>query len=62
MALITSVAPRVDGEVVVAVPVHQGVGVGRDFDVVDADVFVFQREVVVGLGGEFDFGGDGLGG
>ena len=28
-------------DVVVAVPVHEGVGVGRDFDVVDADVFVF---------------------
>ena len=28
-------------DVVVAVPVHQGVGVGWDFYVVDADVFVF---------------------
>jgi len=32
---------EVDGEVVVAVMVHQGFGVGGDFDVVDADVFVF---------------------
>ena len=30
-------------DVVVAVPVHERVGVGRDFDVVDADVFVFER-------------------
>ena len=28
-------------DVVVAVPVHESVGVGWDFDVVDADVFVF---------------------
>ena len=28
-------------DVVVAVPVHEGFGMGRDFDVVDADVFVF---------------------
>jgi len=34
----------------VAVPVHEGVGVGRDFYVVDADVLVFESEVVVGLG------------
>ena len=44
-------------DVVVAVPVHESVGVGRDFDVVDADVFVFEGQVVVRLGGEFDFGG-----
>jgi hypothetical protein len=36
--------------------------VGRDLDVVDADVFVFEGQVVVRLGGEFDFGGCGLGG
>jgi len=51
---------QVDGEIVVAVMVHQGVGVGWDFDVVDADVFVFESEVVVRLGGEFDFGSCGL--
>jgi len=45
-------------DVVVTVPVHESVGVGRDFDVVDADVLVFQRQVVVGLGGEFDLGSD----
>ena len=28
-------------DVVVAVPVHESVGMGWDFDVVDADVFVF---------------------
>jgi hypothetical protein len=53
---------KIDGDVVVAVPVQESVGVGRDFDAVDADVFVFQRQVVVGLGVEFDFGGCGLGG
>ena len=53
---------QVDGEVVVAVPVHQGFGVGRDFYVVDADVFVFESQVMVGLGREFNFGGCGLGG
>jgi hypothetical protein len=47
-------------DVVVAVPVHQGVGVGRDINVVDADVFVFERQVVVRLGGEFDLGSEGL--
>jgi hypothetical protein len=36
--------------------------VGRDFDVVDADVFVFEGQVVVWLGGEFYLGGCGLGG
>ena len=30
------------GDVVVAVPVHFGVGVRRDFDVEDADGFVFE--------------------
>lgn len=49
-------------DVVVAVPVHKSVRVRRDFDVVDADVFIFECEVVVGLGGEFHFGGNGLGG
>jgi hypothetical protein len=53
---------QVDGEVVVTVTVHEGFGVGQDFYVVDADIFVFEGEVVVGLGEEFDFGGCGLGG
>jgi hypothetical protein len=33
-----------DGDVVVAVPVHQGVGVGRNFDIEDADGFVLEGE------------------
>jgi hypothetical protein len=49
-------------DVVMAVPVHESVGVGRDLDVVDADVFVFEGQVVVRLGGEFYLGGCGLGG
>jgi hypothetical protein len=49
-----------DRNVVVAVPVHLGFGVGVDLDVEDADGLVFEREVMVGLGGDFDFG-SGLG-
>ena len=49
-----------DLEVVVAVPVHEGVGVRRDLDVEDADGFVFEGEVVVRLCGDFDLGGNGL--
>jgi len=48
---------EIDGEVVVAVPVHLSFGVGVDLDVEDADGFVFEREVMVRLGGDFDFGG-----
>jgi hypothetical protein len=55
-------AAQGDGEVVVAVPVHQGFVVGRDFDVEDAHGFVFEGEVVVRLVGNFDFRGDGLSG
>jgi hypothetical protein len=36
--------------------VHQGLGVRGNIDVEDADGFVFEDEVVVGLGGDFDFG------
>ena len=42
---------EIDGDVIVAVPVHESVGVSRDFDVVDAEVFVLKGQVVVGLGG-----------
>ena len=49
-----------DGEIVVAVPVSESFGVGIDFDVEDADGFVFEDEVVVRLGGDFDFGSGGL--
>jgi len=45
------------GDVVVTVPVGQGFCVGRNFDVEDADGFVFEGEVMVGLGGDFDFWG-----
>ena len=51
---------QIHGDVVVPVPVHQGFGVGWDFDVKDADGFVFEGEVVVRLGGDFDFGSGGL--
>ena len=51
-----------DVDVVVAVPVHEGVGVRSDVDVEDADGFVFEGEVVVGLGGDFYFGVGGLDG
>ena len=51
-----------DGEVVVAVPVHESVGVRWDFDIEDADGFVLEGEVMQGLGGDFNFGSDGLGG
>jgi hypothetical protein len=44
-----------DVSVVVAVPVHQRVGVRRDFGVEDADLIVGEDEVVVRLGGDFDF-------
>jgi len=40
-----------DGDVVVAVPVHQGFRVRWDLDVEDSDGFVFEGEVVVRLGG-----------
>jgi hypothetical protein len=41
--------------------VHLGFGVGRDFYVEDADGFVFEGQVMVGFGGDFYFGGGGLG-
>ena len=50
-----------DEDIVVAVPVHQGVGVRGDVDVEDADVLVLKDQVVVRLGSDFDFG-SGLGG
>ena len=50
-----------DIDVVVAVPVHQRVGMSRDFDVEDADVIVGKNLVVVRLGGDLHFRG-GLGG
>ena len=49
-------------DVVVAVPVHQSFGVSGDFYVEDADGFVFEGQVMVGLGGDFDFGRCGLSG
>jgi hypothetical protein len=45
-----------DGDVVVTVPVEKSCVVGRDFNVEDADGFVFEGEVVVRFGGDFDFG------
>jgi hypothetical protein len=45
-----------DGDVVVTVPVEKSGVVGRDFDAEDADGFVFEGEVVVRFGGDFDFG------
>jgi hypothetical protein len=50
-----------DVDVVVAVAVQEGVGVRRDIDGEDADLIVGEDEVVVGLGGDLDFGGE-LGG
>jgi hypothetical protein len=35
----------------VAVPVHQSFGAWRDFDVEDSDGFVFEGQVMSGLGG-----------
>jgi hypothetical protein len=51
---------QVNGEVVMAMPVGEGLGVGGDFDVEDADGFVFEGEVVVRLVGDFNYGGRGL--
>lgn len=45
-----------DVNVVVAVPVHERVGVRRDVDVEDADMLVDEDLVVVGLGGDLDLG------
>jgi hypothetical protein len=39
----------------VAVAVEESVGVGRDVDREDADLSVGEDELVVGLGGDFDF-------
>lgn len=44
-----------DVHVVVVVPVHERVGVRGDVHVEDADLGVFEDELVVRLGGEFDF-------
>ena len=46
-----------DVDVVMAVPVHEGVGVGRDVNLEDADGLIFEDKVVVWLGDDFDFGG-----
>ena len=43
-----------------AVPVHESVGVSGNVDVEDADGFVFKGEMVMRLGGDFNFGGGGL--
>jgi len=51
--------PQIDIDVVVTVPVHEGFRVRRNFDVEDADVIVGEHQVVMGLGGDFDFGLDG---
>jgi hypothetical protein len=40
--------------------VHESFGVSRHVDVEDPDGFVFQGEVVVRLGRDFDFGSGGL--
>ncbi len=44
-----------DKDVVVTMPVDQGGGVRRNFDLEDAHVGVLESEVMVGLGGDFDF-------
>jgi hypothetical protein len=46
-----------DVDVIVTVPVHESFGARRNVDVEDSGGFVFEGEVVVGLGGDFDFGG-----
>jgi hypothetical protein len=49
-----------DVDVVVTVPVHQGFGVRVDFDVEDADGFVFEGQMVMTFGYDFNFRGGGL--
>ena len=49
-------------DVVVAVPVHQRFRVRGNFDVEDSDGFIFEGQVMIGLGGDFNFGSWGLGG
>lgn len=46
-----------DVDVVVAMAVHKSFGTRGDVDVEDADLIVGEGEVVVGLGGDFDFRG-----
>ena len=46
-----------DEDVVVVMGVQEGRAMGWDFYLKHADVFVFEGEVVMGLGGEFDLGG-----
>jgi len=48
--------PDCNVNIVVAVPVRVGFGSGRDFDVEDADLGVFEGEVMVGFGCDF-YGG-----
>ena len=45
-----------DVDVVVMMNVHEGRVMGWNFDLKHADIFVFEGEVVMGLGGEFDLG------
>ncbi|PYX48438.1 MAG: hypothetical protein DMG79_11765 [Acidobacteria bacterium] len=42
--------------IIVAMPVHHGVGVRRDLDVEDADLTVREDLVMVGFGGDLDLG------
>jgi hypothetical protein len=46
-----------DEDVVVAMPVHQSLGMRREVDVEDADLIVGEDDVVVGLDRDFDFWG-----
>ncbi len=48
-----------DEDVVMAMAVHQGGGVGSDFHLEDAHVLILQSEVVRRLGGDFNFWGFG---
>ena len=48
------------GDVVVAVTVRQGDAMGRDFQIEHADILVFEHQMMMGLGGDIDFGGGGL--
>jgi hypothetical protein len=53
---------EIDREVVMAVPVHQRLSLGIDLDIEDAHRFVLEGEMVMGFGGDLDFGSGGLGG
>jgi hypothetical protein len=44
-----------DRDVIVAMAVHEGRGMGRDLDLKNAHIFVFESHVMRGLSGDLDF-------